>query len=71
MRFRKACIMVDESHTLISSCVLKRDKSWLDLRTAKIGKSISWQTVSQNSTVYVEPYVLSVENSESRALEGS
>ena len=68
MRLRKACIMVEESHTLISSWVLKRDRSWLDFRTAKMGNSNSWQTVSQNSTVKVEPYVFNVEKSESSAL---
>jgi hypothetical protein len=52
----------------MSSCVLKRDTSWLDFRTAKIGKRSSWQTVSQNSTENVDPYFLRVEKRESRAL---
>ena len=60
--------MVFDNHTLMSSCVLKRETSWLDLSTAKIGKSNSWQTVSQNSRGYVDPYVLSVLKRESRAL---
>lgn len=68
IRSRKAWIIVVESQTLMSSWVLNRERSWLDFNTAKIGKSSSWHTVSQNSTVYVFPYVLRVENSESKAL---
>ena len=60
--------MVVDNHTLISSWVLKRDTSWGDLRTAKIGKSSSWQTVSQKSTGKASPYVFNVVNMESRAL---
>lgn len=68
MRLRSAWIIVVESHTLISSWVLNRDKSWLDFSTAKMGNSSSWQTVSQKSTGKVLPYDLSVVNRESRAL---
>lgn len=69
IRSLSAWIMVVESQTLISSCVLNRDRSWLDLRTAKMGKSNSWQTVSQKSTGKAAPYVFSVLNSESSALQ--
>ncbi len=69
MRSRSAWIIVVDNQTLMSSCVVNRERSWLDLRTEKIGKSSSWQTVSQNSTGYVLPYVLSVENRESSALK--
>lgn len=53
----------------MSSCVLNRDKSWLDFSTAKIGKSSFWQIVSQNSTGNDLPYDFNVVNNESRALE--
>lgn len=61
--------MVVDSQTLISSCVLNRERSWLDFRTAKIGNRSSWQTVSQNSTGNDDPCFLSVLKSESNALQ--
>ena len=61
--------MVVDSQTLISSCVLNRERSWLDFRTAKIGKRSSWQTVSQNSTGNDDPCFLRVLKSESSALQ--
>ena len=45
--------MVD-SQTLISSWVWKRDKSCDERRTAKMGKSSSWHTVSQKSGANVD-----------------
>jgi len=54
--------MVVESHTLMSSCVEKRDTSDLDRRTAKIGNRTSLQIVSQNSAGKLEPCRLSVSN---------
>ena len=49
INFLSASIIVVESQTLMSSCVLKRVKSCFDLRTAKMGNRSSWQTVSQKS----------------------
>lgn len=61
--------MVVDSQTLISSCVLNLERSWLDFKTANIGKSVFLHTVSQNSKGNVAPQVLSVVNNESRALQ--
>ena len=69
MNFLRASIMVVDSQTLRSSCVLNRDNSVFDLSTAKIGNRSSWQTVSQKSTGNEVPYFVSVEKSESNALQ--
>jgi hypothetical protein len=61
--------MVVDSQTLMSSCVLNRERSWLDFRTAKMGNKSSWQTVSQNSTGNDDPCFLRVLKSESSALQ--
>jgi hypothetical protein len=61
--------MVVDSQTLISSCVLNRERSWLDFRTAKMGNRSSWQTVSQNSTGNDDPCFLRVLKRESKALQ--
>ena len=61
--------MVVDNQTLISSCVLNRERSWLDFRTAKMGNKSSWQTVSQNSTGNDDPCFLRVLKSESSALQ--
>ena len=71
MNFLRASIIVVESQTLISSCVLNRLKSWLDFKTAKMGNNNSWHTVSQKSAGKVLPYFVSVVKSESNALHAN
>lgn len=61
--------MVVDNQTLMSSCVLNRERSWLDFKTAKMGNRSSWQTVSQNSTGNDDPCCLRVLKSESNALK--
>jgi len=60
--------MVVDNHTLMSSCVVNRERSWLDFKTENIGKSSFLHMVSQNSTGYVAPYVFRLVNKESNAL---
>ena len=61
--------MVVDNQTLISSCVLNRERSWLDFKTAKMGNRSSWVTVSQNSTGNDDPCFLRVLKRESNALK--
>lgn len=68
MTFLSASTMVVENQTDMSSCVLKRDTSLVDFKTAKIGNSSSRQIVSQNSGENLSPYVFRVEKRESKAL---
>ena len=69
MRFLRAWIIVVDSQTLMSSWVLKRERSWLDFKTEKMGNKSSEQIASQYSSGKPAPYVFKVLNIESRALQ--